>query len=324
MFFELIPLKEILFILLIIFLNPLLRFFLIFFKANERFPYYAYFSSHTLQNIFISLRILILSQLLSSHYFDFLHHYQLLVHVEAVLVIITITFFTYNLIDYFIYCLEAKDDSIDSKQLFPFFKKILLILLLTLTILAILQYFGYSIGTILTGLGIGGIAVALAAQESLSNFIASFVLIIDKPFQLSDIIKVDNLQGEVIDFGLKSTTLKSIDNILYVIPNKILVSSSIENLTKLKKRTLKQVLRIEPSAKDNIESFLKEAESLLKEDPRVEPERILFQNFTNHTLDLYIQYTVRLSEKPYLVNSEFNLKFLQLLEKHQLKITSRS
>lgn len=232
-------------------------------------------------------------------------------------------FTSFLLVEYFLYIYEVKEYQA-YRQILPFLKKIIKIFLTTCCLFYCIKVLGYSISTLLAGLGIGGLAIALAAQESLSNFIASFVLFMDKPFSLGDIIKVDNLEGEIIDFGLKSTTLQSSQNILYIVPNKTLVSSSIENISRLQKRTVKQILKIQPSSHLTIESFLKNVMNFLQSDERVFFDRAVFFAFSEQAIEIHIQYRLKNFKDYHKLNNELNLAFLELLEKNHLKLMIKS
>jgi small-conductance mechanosensitive channel len=97
-------------------------------------------------------------------------------------------------------------------------------------VIIVLDHFGINIGSLLVSLGVGSLAVALAAQETLSNMIAGFVILIDRPFRVGDRIEVAPGQvGDVKEIGLRSTRVLNFDNNLIVIPNADLVRGRIIN-----------------------------------------------------------------------------------------------
>ncbi len=102
----------------------------------------------------------------------------------------------------------------------------------SLALLVVLSNLGYDISSLIAGLGITGIALALAAQETLSNAFGSLSILIDKPFKVGDPIRVDKYEGHVLSIGLRSTILETKEKTKVSIPNKIVASSPIENLKK--------------------------------------------------------------------------------------------
>ncbi len=102
----------------------------------------------------------------------------------------------------------------------------------SLALLVVLSNLGYDISSLIAGLGITGIALALAAQETLSNAFGSLSILIDKPFKVGDPIRVDKYEGEVLSIGLRSTILETKEKTRVSIPNKIVASSPVENLKK--------------------------------------------------------------------------------------------
>lgn len=103
-------------------------------------------------------------------------------------------------------------------------------------ILMLIENLGYNITTIITGLGIGGIAIALAAQNILSDLFSYFVIFFDKPFEIGDLISVNNITGTVERIGIKTSHIRSISGEQLIIPNAELVKSTIKNIKRLERR----------------------------------------------------------------------------------------
>ena len=101
----------------------------------------------------------------------------------------------------------------------PWIKKTLVTLFVVLGTLMVVQSLGYDVKALLAGLGIGGLAFALAAQDTLANLFGSIVVAVDQPFKLGEVIKIQGNVGTVEDIGLRSTKLRLIDKSLIVMPN---------------------------------------------------------------------------------------------------------
>lgn len=133
----------------------------------------------------------------------------------------------------------------EREQLLPLIKDVAKILLWTMGIFWILgSVFNVNIPALITGLGIGGVAIALAAKESVENFFASFTILTDKPFRTGDSIRLDSFEGKVEKVGFRSTRLRNIDGSLYIIPNKNLIGDNLENLSERNNHRVKVVVNI--------------------------------------------------------------------------------
>ena len=119
-----------------------------------------------------------------------------------------------------------------SQSLLPVARRIVKIVLAVIVAVMILSELGYSVGPLIAGLGITGIAVALAAQKTLENVFGAFAIGVDHPFHEGDMIKLDNgLIGKVESIGLRSTRLRTADRTLVTVPNGKLADAQIEALT---------------------------------------------------------------------------------------------
>jgi MscS family membrane protein len=131
--------------------------------------------------------------------------------------------------------------------------------------------FGLNVGAALTGLGIGGLAIALAAQKTLENIIGGVSLLMDKAVSVGDSCQIGDRVGTVEDIGLRSLKLRTLDQNLLVIPNGALAQMQFENLSNRKKFLIKQKfsLRIETKV-DQLSSVLDHMQSMLNQHPGIE------------------------------------------------------
>jgi MscS family membrane protein len=116
-------------------------------------------------------------------------------------------------------------------QLLPFLRRILLILLTILGGIILLGHFQIEVSGLVTTLGIGSLAIALAAQAALSDTISGFMIMFDRPFRIGDRIEVQDLEtwGDVVDIGLRSTHIRTLDNRTVIVPNSVIAKSLIVN-----------------------------------------------------------------------------------------------
>jgi len=117
------------------------------------------------------------------------------------------------------------------EQLLPFFRRVILIILTLIVIIILLDYFNVEVSGLVTTLGIGSLAIALAAQAALSDTISGFVIMVDRPYRIGDRIEVQELNtwGDVVDIGLRSTRIRTRDNRMVIVPNSIIGKSLIVN-----------------------------------------------------------------------------------------------
>jgi small-conductance mechanosensitive channel len=118
-----------------------------------------------------------------------------------------------------------------SRQMVPIAEKLMMLFLLGTALIIVLKHFHYDIFSLMTALGIGSLAIGMAAKDTLAHMISGFTLMLDRPFTIGDRIKLSNGQvGDVTDIGLRSTKIRGLDNTLMVIPNSDLCNSAVINL----------------------------------------------------------------------------------------------
>lgn len=117
------------------------------------------------------------------------------------------------------------------EQLFPFFRRIALIILGAIALITLLGHFNVDVSAMVATLGIGSLAIALAAQDALSDTISGFLIMIDRPFRIGDRIQIMDLNtwGDVLDIGLRSSRIRTRDNRMVVVPNSLIGKSLVVN-----------------------------------------------------------------------------------------------
>lgn len=159
--------------------------------------------------------------------------------INDVLYVVTVLFFIYALyhlfsivMDYYLEKRDVQKGERSAYDLIPFIKKLILVILFTIGLLIILNKFKVDVSDIVLSLGIASLAVALAAQETLSNMIAGFVILVDRPFRIGDRIRLPSGEiGDVFEIGMRSTKFLDFDNNLIIVPNAEIVKTIIQNLT---------------------------------------------------------------------------------------------
>lgn len=164
------------------------------------------------------------------------------------LFVIAITWIIIRLVKFFALVFLKKAEENDTKtdeHLVPFFRDIIIALIVFCSFFLILGFvFRQDVISLITGLGIGGVALALAARATLENLFASFTLFTEQPFIVGDDIEVGDMVGKVEKVGFRSTRIRHVDGSLIVVPNQMLVSQTLNNLTQRKDRRHKFFLRL--------------------------------------------------------------------------------
>ncbi|HDR06856.1 MAG TPA: mechanosensitive ion channel family protein, partial [Candidatus Coatesbacteria bacterium] len=124
---------------------------------------------------------------------------------------------------------ERKTGVVLSTDFIPLIRKVLTVAVYCIGAIIILEHFGVDIVALVTTLGVASLAVALAAQDTLSNMISGFVLMADRPFRKGDRVKVAGVYGDVRRIGMRSTDVMTLDGNIVIVPNSKIAAEYIEN-----------------------------------------------------------------------------------------------
>lgn len=178
----------------------------------------------------------------------------------------------------------------------PLIKKTLLVFAIILGALTIAKSLGADVGVLLGSLGIGGLALALAAQDMISNLFGSLVVVMDQPFKVGDTVKVGSFTGTVEDIGLRSTKVRLVDKSLAIIPNKSVASEAITNLARFTGRRVEQVIGLTYDTKpEQMTEIVPELNKIISTDPEVDPTSVMvyFRDYSASSLDIWVVYVTK-------------------------------
>lgn len=187
----------------------------------------------------------------------------------------------------------------------------------------VLSNAGINVSSALAGLGIGGVAVALAAQKILGDLFASIGLLLDKPFHVGDLIGVNDATGTVERIGMKTTRIRSVSGEELIMPNSILASSKISNFSLAFKRRVALTLRLAPSASaDQRRLLVTWVTEALASVSRVELEVVQFSSFGDSTLNYDVSYFVPANDPEFKINAqhEANLAIAERLDREGVRL----
>jgi MscS family membrane protein len=162
------------------------------------------------------------------------------------------------------------------EPLIPFVRVGLQIIIFFITMVVIIQQWGYDVSALLATLGIGGLAISLAAQDTLSNMVAFTAIVGDRPFVVGETIRTKDVEGTVEQVGVRSTRIRQGDQAVVTVPNNMLATSAILNWSRLNKRQINVTVGIlyGPSA-DQLEVLLRRLREMLSEWEKVDKETVV-------------------------------------------------
>lgn len=182
---------------------------------------------------------------------------------------------------------ETKFDDL----LVPMVKRTIKIFIGAIGLIYIASAFSIEIMPLLTGLGIGGLAVAFAAKDTIENFFGSVAVIMDRPFEIGDWILVNEVEGTVEDLGFRSTRIRTFYNSLVTVPNATLVRAKVDNFGRRKYRRFKTMLNVTyDTHPDKIESFCAGIREIIQLHPytRKDYYHVWLNAFGPHSLDILV------------------------------------
>jgi MscS family membrane protein len=248
---------------------------------------------------------------------------ELLDKIFLFLIILSFFWIILRIIDFvahvFMYKAIKSENKADD-QLVPFLKELFKFVIYFIGFFVLLGYvFEVNALSLITGLGIGGIAIALAAKETLENLIASFTIFIDKPFTVGDLVKVDGIEGTIEKVGFRSTVLRSTDKTTLIIPNRAMIDGVLENMTRRNFRRVKfNIGIIYETEADMIKKIIAEINQFLAQNPDTTDGVATFDSFADSALNIQILYLVENPDfNTYLkIKEEVNFKIIELVHQY--------
>ena len=181
---------------------------------------------------------------------------------------------------------------------FEFFRKTISFLVFIVGGLVIVQNLGYNVTSILAGLGLGGLAVALAAKDTLSNIFGSLVILFDRPFVVGDWVQFDKVEGTVESIGFRSTQIKTFYDSVISIPNYVVANAQIDNMGKRKFRRTRFTLGITYSTPpEKIQSFIEGIKNIIQKHPKTRKDyyQISFSGYADSSLNVFVNFFLQVA-----------------------------
>lgn len=184
---------------------------------------------------------------------------------------------------------ETAEDALLDAQLFPVISKSLKVFIVIVAALVTTQNLGMNVTGLLASLSIGGLAVGLAAQDTLSNLFGAVALFADKPFRVGDRIQLDSIDGMVESIGLRSTRIRHLDGYLVTVPNRTMANASLTNISK--RPNIKTVMNIGvtyDTPAEKVERAMQIIEDIFRPHPKTSDLIISFNKFESCSLNILV------------------------------------
>ncbi len=243
-----------------------------------------------------------------------------------IIIILMITWFLVRLIrallDKYIKKLVLKTESTYDDQLMPVIKQLVFIAIWSMGIIISLNYAGYNVSALVAGLGIGGLAFALAAKDYIENIFGGMSVFTDKPFQTKDRIRIDGFDGTVEEIGIRRSRIRTLGGTLVTIPNAKFIHNSVENVAlELTRKIVLQLGLTYDTSSDKMEMALEILRDINAENQELVTEEAVtfFAGFGASSLDITFIYYIRKGADIAKTQSVMNLEILKRFEAADLE-----
>jgi len=211
------------------------------------------------------------------------------------------------------------------EHLLPFIRKTTRTFIIILAIVLVIQNLGYSISGLLASLGIGGLAVALAAKDTLSNIFGSIMILLDRPFRVGDWVKTGDLEGTVEEIGFRSTKIRTFAKTMITVPNNIIATTAVNNFSRMPKRRIKMTVGVSyASSPQQMRDAVATIRTMLEQHPDINQDFMLvnFTTFSASTLDILVYcFTTTTNWGEYLrAREDVCLKIMEIVAQLDMEI----
>ncbi len=219
----------------------------------------------------------------------------------------------------------AHTESTLDDALIPLFRKALKVFFAVVAVVVAIQNLGYSVTGIIAGLGIGGLALALAAQDTVANLFGSIMILLDRPFQVGDWVKGSDFEGVIEEIGFRSTRIRTFPKTLVTVPNREMANLIVDNHQAMPARRMSLAVGITyDTTAGQMRDLLEVLEQMLRDQEGILEDGILvrFRNFGDSSLDLLIRgFTGATGYVDHSrIQQEVMLRIMEILEERGLEM----
>lgn len=238
-------------------------------------------------------------------------------HIYFLLICFNIAWLITRLLDaliqeYLVPLVEKTEGDLDD-QILPLLRKSLKVAVWILAVVVGLNNAGYDVGALIAGLGIGGLAFAMAAKDSVANLFGGLTIFVDKPFKINDRVKVEGFDGTISEIGIRTTRLRTLEGRIVTIPNSKFASNSIENVSSEPSRKVSMSLGlVYDTTPDQIRKAIDTLKEIVAAKEELEEKTVVwFGAFDDSALTVKLIYYIKSGMDIIQVQSDVNLLILE-------------
>jgi MscS family membrane protein len=209
----------------------------------------------------------------------------------------------------------AKDR--ERQQLLPLLRDVLVVMIWSIGFFTVLGVvFHVNVATLIAGLGFGGVAIAFAAKESLENLLASFMIMVDKPFTIGDHIKIGSVEGRAEQIGFRSTRIRTLDQTLVSLPNKNLIGTNLENFSERGRARVKLKLNAHYGLSESaLKIVIQELKSIIENNENTVGDVVVFLENFGATIEISVGYFIPVPSTKTMeeIKQELNLEMYKIM-----------
>jgi len=243
-------------------------------------------------------------------------------HIVRTMVAISVIWAAYratHIVSSILEKLTLKTETTLDDHLLPIIQKAVRSVVVVLGVVILVQEWGYDVGGLIAGLGLGGLAFALAAKDTVSNYFGCLVILLDKPFAAGDWIKTSTVEGTVEDVSFRSTRVRTFAQALVTVPNATLASDTITNWSRMGKRRINFSLGVTYSTTgEQMKECICRIKEMLRSHPDIHQETIFveFTDFGSSALEIFLYFFTKTTVwgEFLKVRTDVNLKIMKIVE----------
>lgn len=212
--------------------------------------------------------------------------------------------------------MTKKTESDLDDQVVPIIRKAIRATIWILGVIVALNNAGYNVSALLAGLGIGGLALAMAAKDTVANIFGGITIFTDKPFKINDRVKINGFDGTITEIGIRSTRLKTLENRIVTIPNSKFTDGMVENVTSEPNRkvVLKLGLTYDTPA-DKLHAGMKALQDIVDGNDSLEENTVVsFTEFGDFSLGILFIYYIKKEADIMNTQTEVNMEIKKQFE----------
>lgn len=239
---------------------------------------------------------------------------QTATNIIGLLFIVDLAWFLVNIVDgavvHFIVPFTRKTKSRMDDQLVPLFSKGLKAIIIIMAFVVILDNFGYDITAIIAGLGIGGLALAFAAQQTIADAFGGLSIFASKPFFVGDKVSVEGVTGTVEQIGIRHTRIRDFEGRLNIISNSKISAAVVKNLTTEPGRKVRINLGVTyGTSVEKLRQGMEIIKKILAGQKNVDPDSVLvgFNEFKDFSLNIYVEFFIKETEYRKILEAQNNV-----------------